>query len=641
MHVDAGSVEDLRKAGYLTTKVGSQPVCVFWHDGQAYGIDDRCPHLGFPLHRGTVESGLVTCHWHHARFDLCTGATLDPFADDARSYDVALVDGRVLVTASPPTFDRDHALRRIDEGLEQGLTLVLAKAVLGLLHEGEDPDVVLAAGARFGCRFRSEGFGPGLTVLCAMGNVLEHLAPEDRPLALVHGLRFVSNDTLGRAPRFPLPPLGHDGESLPADRLPGWYRRFVDTRSGDAAERALATAIAGGFSSAELCQMMGAAATDHVFLDEGHVIDFTNKAFELVDHLAAVEPGAAAMVLPSLVHQTAGAVRHEEEGEWRHPHNLAGLAAAATARLDDLVGAGQWSLEPSNASAAFEGAGQVGALGWAVLGEDPDEVVEALFRAIAAGASAEQLGRAVAFAAALRLTRFHVQNDHGDWDVVHHGFTSANALHQLVVRAPSPLLVRGVFHLALKVFLDRFLNVPAARLPSWSGATVGAVADGGDPAVGADLAELAACWDREGGVDRAGAIVYGHLASGGTRRDVVAALGHALLQEDAGFHWFQTFEAATRQAFAWPDGADEAALILAGAARFLAAHTPTRRELGQVVRIAGRLRRGEALYADDDTANGASGATGDGPAAGASVADAVAPIVMADGEGTRPPDRAA
>ena len=42
-----------------------------------------------------------------------------------------------------------------------------------------------------------------------------------------------------------------------------------------------------------------------------------------------------------------------------------------------------------------------------------------------------------------------------------------------------------------------------------------------------------------------------------------------------------------------------AALILVGAARFLAAHTPTRRELAQVVRIATRLRRGEALYEEE------------------------------------------
>jgi len=77
---------------------------------------------------------------------------------------------------------------------------------------------------------------------------------------------------------------------------------------------------------------------------------------------------------------------------------------------------------------------------------------------------------------------------------------------------------------------------------------------------------------------------------------VIAALGHALLAEDAGFHWFQIVEAAARQSSVWPDGSEEAALILAGAARFLAAHTPTRRELPHVVRTAARLRRGDDLF---------------------------------------------
>ncbi|HYL50402.1 MAG TPA: Rieske (2Fe-2S) protein, partial [Acidimicrobiia bacterium] len=78
--VRAGSLAQLRADGRLLTKVGSLPVVVFWHDDHAYAIEDRCPHLGFPLHQGTVESGLVTCHWHHARFDLVSGCTLDLWA---------------------------------------------------------------------------------------------------------------------------------------------------------------------------------------------------------------------------------------------------------------------------------------------------------------------------------------------------------------------------------------------------------------------------------------------------------------------------------------------------------------------------------------------------------------------------------
>jgi hypothetical protein len=210
------------------------------------------------------------------------------------------------------------------------------------------------------------------------------------------------------------------------------------------------------------------------------------------------------------------------------------------------------------------------------------------------------MARAVAYAAALRLVRFHTQNDHGDWDVVHHAFTAANALHQCVVRAPSSELARGIYQCALRVYLDRFLNVPAARLPSAERADMGPAASISEPACGEELRALQACWDSEGRVDDAGRFAFGYLAGGGDAGRLIALLGRALLTEDAGFHWFQVYEAAVRQHFAWPPGSEQGMLVLAGAARFLAAHTPTRRELSQVVRIASRLRRGDPLYEESD-----------------------------------------
>src|SRR5690606_9774436 len=119
----------------------------------------------------------------------------------------------------------------------------------------------------------------GLTVLTAMARLLPHLRPDDRPRALIHGLTFQAGEVAGRAPFFPLEPLG---AGAPPDRLAQWYRRFVETRSRDAAERALASLVATG-DLATVEEAMFAAVTDHVFIDEGHALDFTNKAFELLD----------------------------------------------------------------------------------------------------------------------------------------------------------------------------------------------------------------------------------------------------------------------------------------------------------------------------------------------------------------------
>ena len=118
---------DLRTEGRLTTKVGSLPVVVFWHDERAWAIEDRCPHMGFPLRQGTVEAGLVTCHWHHARFDLATGCTLDLFADDARGFNVTIDGDDVYVAPRTVGDPVGYLWRRFDDGLEESITLVLAK----------------------------------------------------------------------------------------------------------------------------------------------------------------------------------------------------------------------------------------------------------------------------------------------------------------------------------------------------------------------------------------------------------------------------------------------------------------------------------------------------------------------------------
>ncbi|MDQ1521358.1 MAG: hypothetical protein QOI55_2431, partial [Actinomycetota bacterium] len=377
--VRAGSLEELRKAGRLVTKVGHLPVVVFWDDDRAYAIEDRCPHMGFPLHQGTVECGLVTCHWHHARFDLESGSTLDLWADDARGFDVEVDGDDVLVRARPEHDAVAHWQSRLRDGLEDGLTLVTAKAVLGLLAADVPPSDIVREGISYGIRYRDAGWGAGLTVLVAMANLLPHLDEPDRVLALVHGLAFVSRDTRNRPPRFPVGALTTD--AVPIDRLAEWYRRFVDTRTSDAAERVLETALANQAALHDVEAMMFTAVTDHLFIDGGHTIDFTNKAFEALAH---VGESTAPDVLPTLVRQTAAASRSEEHGEWRHPHDLARLADETIASLPGALAAGQgWA-------GSFD---DLAGLAWRLLEDDPHAVVDALLDALRAGASPEQVGR--------------------------------------------------------------------------------------------------------------------------------------------------------------------------------------------------------------------------------------------------------
>jgi len=69
-----------------------------------------------------VHDGLLDCHWHHARFDVTCGATLDPWADDAPSYAVIVEDGQVYVDpARPPRDAEAHGKARLKRGIEENL----------------------------------------------------------------------------------------------------------------------------------------------------------------------------------------------------------------------------------------------------------------------------------------------------------------------------------------------------------------------------------------------------------------------------------------------------------------------------------------------------------------------------------------
>ena len=71
-----------------------------------------------------------------------------------------------------------------------------------------------------------------------------------------------------------------------------------------------------------------------------------------------------------------------------------------------------------------------------------------------------------AYAAARRPVHFHISNEFGDWDTVHHTFTYTNAVERAMRRAPSRELARGIFDGAMSVYLERFLNTPRQAFPT-------------------------------------------------------------------------------------------------------------------------------------------------------------------------------
>jgi hypothetical protein len=285
--------------------------------------------------------------------------------------------------------------------------------------------------------------------------------------------------------------------------------------------------------------------------------------------------------LTSLVAAYADASRMEESNAWRHPIDLVAILESAFARLP--AAQEQGSKERASRAGGWNGRDELIPV---LLGEEPGEIADALLAALEAGCPEAELAQAVSYAAALRIARFHTSNEFSDWDTALHTFTFANAIEQGLRRAPSLETLRGAFDAAMSVYLDRFLNIPPARLPE----PEERVENPADL-----LAELPALLDRQQQVNQAGELVARYLHSGGAPERLLAMLGRLLLREDRDFHTIQTMEAAF-SGYRRLRGTEAGPHVLIAASRYLAAHSPTVRAQRQTYEIAFRLHRGDQLF---------------------------------------------
>jgi nitrite reductase/ring-hydroxylating ferredoxin subunit len=272
--IRVGTIKELKSKGRLVVRGSHRPILVVEDQDRVYALDNRCPHMGFPLDRGSVEDGILTCHWHHARFDLASGCTFDLWADDVPTCAVELRGDDVWIQTD---FGHSDAAaywqRRLEQGMAHSLGLVIAKAIQGQLGAGVPPIEIVRQAALFGARNR-DGWDTGMTILTALGNLLAILPEEETYLALFHAVRRVAADCDGAAP-------ARQRSALSSRPSPGtlkrWLRRWASVRHREAAERTVLTAISIGAQPAVLADLLSSAESDRVYADNGHSLDFIRQ----------------------------------------------------------------------------------------------------------------------------------------------------------------------------------------------------------------------------------------------------------------------------------------------------------------------------------------------------------------------------
>ena len=570
--IEVSNLDTLQARGVIVVKGEQRRIAVFAEGNDVFAVENNCPHMGFPLAKGSVRDGILTCHWHQARFDLRTGCTFDLWADDVPRYHCWVDDGVVFVASTPSTvLDETFHRKRLSRGIAQNVGLVQAKSLLALIEDGAELKSIMGEVVQFASRNLNR-FGEGMTRLGCIANLYPFLSKDTAYQGLYYAIRQLADETSSAVPRRERQPL-EGGDHTLAELLP-WMRQWVQTRHRDGAERTLLTGIE-NLGEAELAELVFCGASERLYADGGHHLEECNKVFELVDHLGAEFAAELfALVVPSMT----DAMGREESTDWHHPIEIVEPLRAAEGELSDLLKTER--LESWVAEESFTET---------LAGDDPIAIIDLLKTAIAQGAPIVKLAQQVSYVAALRLARFALSNEVTDWFNPQHTFIFTNAVYEAVRRSTAPLVVRAVFQGAISVYMDRYLNVPAARPPT--DAVIAKLPDDGSELMGLLLSEL----DQRGRVDAAAAIVARFVRLELPFAELVDTLTFATVREDLDFHSLQVLAAGVHQCEAWGPGI-ESENILVGVVRNLAAHCPTRRAGHQTASIAKRLHRGERIY---------------------------------------------
>ncbi|MFL2540377.1 MAG: Rieske (2Fe-2S) protein [Candidatus Latescibacterota bacterium] len=556
-------------------------LAVFLYEGKFQAVDNRCPHMGYPMSQGSIRDGVLICHWHHWEFDLKTGGCLLTSGDDLKAFPVEVRDDGHLWVGISPGEKEEARLRLLARGkrtLEQGLkdrsAFLIAKAVGALRQTGATPQEIIQQGLYYGAHKTNEGWSSGTAILTLAGNLWDDIAPADQNLFLVHGLTQISMRTSGssRRQRFPLPRAESDQNSETFKR---WFRTFIDQRHHGAAERILLTLHDRKASKETLADFVFSAATDFYFTGDGHALDFANKMFEALDYVEWV--GAHEILRPIIV-DLVSRTRHEETSRWA---DSVPALENVFSRLDSI-----WEVNQQNQAIV-----DVSEFSQVMLGDDFGPIIIRVEEALRAGVPPTEICRAMTYAGAMRTLRFHLKNE-GDWHDVANIYSYGHALYCAFQYAGSKELLRAIFHGAVFMTYLRWLNMPAARVPQ-HGQTLGETFDS-DEAMLERFGEFADFQK----VAEAEILVSQYIEEGRDIGKLRHSLAHIMLREDAELHMFQVLEAAFRH-YDLSNDPEEKRVHLLAATRYITAQKVMKNILWSTEN-AERLQRGDLLSERED-----------------------------------------
>jgi len=419
------TLSSLRSAGKKLVRAAGKQVLLIAQGEEVFAIANRCPHEGYPLSEGDIDSECrLTCNWHNWKFDLRTGAALVG-RDPVRTYRAELRGDEILLDLSDPARDalKTRALSGLNAAIADNDFARIAREAARLERAGYDASLAFA----HAIVARSDRLEDGMTHAHAAGAdwlALAQRAPDEaaRLTALLEPVGHLAEDTLG-AGVFPY-----------TDGVTEWdakaFVAAVEREDEAAAVARVRGALAADLPYETLRPAFARAALAH-YADFGHCAIYTFKSGQLIARLgdAVREP-----VLLALTRMIVRATREERIPEFRFY---------------------------DKALAAWDGESKAGVNAQDFIGQSIDGALKRTLGS--SGRTHRELFDALLGAAAYNLLHFDlaVQEatdnaiaDNIGWLDFTHALTFANACRHLCADAPE-LWPRALLQMALFVGRNR------------------------------------------------------------------------------------------------------------------------------------------------------------------------------------------
>ena len=567
--VKVAARSDIAEGKPRAVRVEGHSIALFEHEGNVYATDNQCPHMGYPLIRGHVKRGVLSCDWHGWSYDMEGGGCFTGGCDDLATFPVDVRNGDIYVDVGSGGKKRDDAhYLLLKEGLFSHDSWTLSKAIAIMLAKGVSEDETLDIMVKHMVKHitTAEGHrsGGGRVATLMHGIKVAHMyEAEDRLIPLMMAATHAAGGHHDRPERRPLPP------PVDWDKLENWIKVFTADKEWEGIEKCLITARHLGGHEDKFIPLFLDCASQWIFLAHSrNLIDLCHLA-ELLEKWGWEMTGELVCNLGAKI---------LGQGRGRPGERL----REALQKLEEINPI--FEDLPQHKSPDVDVDFDEDELSADLVSGDIDTIFDAITKVLTAGVSIDKIATTMVMTSADRMARTPVNMSPGWWDLQEEMELAGN-IRKVLKYGGTTVAAKALYHCGWRFYANRWLNIRHQPISEARSTSTTKVLDE-DMAIDAiiDMIESVR-------IQEIGRRTREYLSSGCSAERLLAEMGQCILKDDNGDDLLSTIHIVDRE---WHYCEDHPARnqLIVGLARWA---TDVRRNAGNdsAVQTAYRFAKGE------------------------------------------------